>query len=245
MATCVWAALPGCLPACLPARSAGQNPSRGTAAGAAVQELLEQERRDKAVAQHAAVDVDDLLNDPDLEALHEQRVAELRAARETRAAMTRVGHGAVTDLAEGDFLTAVTQTKRVVAHFQHRDFPRCAIMDKHLQLLAPKYFETRFVRLHAPDAPFFVAKLNVQVLPCVLCFVDGIALDRVVGFDELGAKDDFATDALEARLAAAGALGKPSVDPDAAGDEPEQRRVNVRKGFINAADGDEDSDFGD
>jgi len=29
------------------------------------------------------------------------------------------------------------------------------------------------------------------VLPTIIIFVDGVALDRVVGFDELGARDDF------------------------------------------------------
>ena len=47
---------------------------------------------------------------------------------------------------------------------------------------------------HTQDSPFFVDKLNVRVLPCVVMFVDGVAVDRVVGFDTLGAKDDFPTE---------------------------------------------------
>jgi len=53
-----------------------------------------------------------------------------------------------------------------------------------------------------------VEKLNVRTLPCVLCFVDGVAVDRVVGFAELGGKDDFPTAKLEARLIQAGVLKK-------------------------------------
>lgn len=45
------------------------------------------------------------------------------------------------------------------------------------------------------DAPFFTVKLNVKVLPCVIMFSTGVAVDRVAGFDEFGAKDDFSTDA--------------------------------------------------
>ena len=45
------------------------------------------------------------------------------------------------------------------------------------------------------DAPFFTVKLNIKVLPCVLMFSTGVAVDRVAGFDDYGAKDDFTTDA--------------------------------------------------
>ena len=45
----------------------------------------------------------------------------------------------------------------------------------------------------AQAAPFFVEKLQVRTLPCIVAFVGGIAVDRVVGFAELGGKDDFPT----------------------------------------------------
>ena len=43
------------------------------------------------------------------------------------------------------------------------------------------------------DSPFFVEKLQVRVLPCVVMFVGGVAVDRIVGFEPLGATDDFPT----------------------------------------------------
>jgi len=85
------------------------------------------------------------------------------------------------------------------------------ILDKHLAVLAPRYFETKFMKIHAPDAPFFCHKLKVQVLPCVIMFRNGVAFDRLVGFEELGfGKDDFKTAHLEMRLGVTGAAGLPS-----------------------------------
>ena len=52
----------------------------------------------------------------------------------------------------GDFLEAVTQTDNVVCHYFHRDFERCKLLDKHLSILARKYFDTRFIKLSAPVA---------------------------------------------------------------------------------------------
>lgn len=54
------------------------------------------------------------------------------------------------------------------------------------------------------NAPFFVAKLcrvlsfsGHSVLFKSLFFSKGIAMDRLVGFQDLGAKDDFTTKKLE------------------------------------------------
>lgn len=63
--------------------------------------------------------------------------------------------------------------------------------------------------MNVDNAPFLVTKLKVQVLPCVIAFVDGVGADRVVGFEGLarsGSVDDFRTKDLEARLLAAGVL---------------------------------------
>ncbi|KAL5654478.1 hypothetical protein ACJX0J_014894, partial [Zea mays] len=42
--------------------------------------------------------------------------------------------------------------------------------DKHLKTLAPVYVGTKFVKLDAENAPFFVAKLAIKILPCVILF---------------------------------------------------------------------------
>jgi hypothetical protein len=44
----------------------------------------------------------------------------------------------------------VTKAELVVVHFFPRDFERCKIKDKHLAILARRYFATRFVKLSAP-----------------------------------------------------------------------------------------------
>jgi thioredoxin-like negative regulator of GroEL len=210
-----------------------------------LQELLEKERQDKKGVEYSKVDVDDLLDDPELAKIHEQRLSQIQSEREKRQKMSHKGHGDLTDITEGDFLEVMTKTELVVCHFFHRDFERCKIMDKHLKILAAKYFTTRFCRISAPDTPFFVAKLSVQLLPCVIFFVNGVAVDRVIGFDELGAKDDFPTEMLEARILACGVIRVQKVYE---AEEPEQKMNTVRKGLasrgmIEPGDNDEDSDF--
>ena len=65
-----------------------------------------------------------------------------------------------------------------------------------------------------------VERLEVKVLPCVICFVHGVTKDRyvciyvtrlivsnsirLIGFEELGNDDSFTTSALELRLSQSG-----------------------------------------
>lgn len=77
------------------------------------------------------------------------------------------------------------------------------------KILAPKHFDTRFLRINVEYAPFLVTKLKIQVLPCVLAFVDGVSTDRIIGFEGLGySEDTFTTRDLETRLLATGVLDR-------------------------------------
>eukprot|EP00887_Chlorella_sp_A99_P000034 scaffold16.g34.t1 len=209
-------------------------------------EMLAGQAAAAARPSHAEVDIDELLDDPELERLHAERLAQLQAEVEKRAKMQQRGHGSYEEVAEGDFLEAVTKTPRVVAHFFHPDFERCRIMDRHLAELAKKYFGTRFIRISAPDASFFVEKLQIRMLPCVVMFIDGVAKDRVVGFEALGGKDDFPTAALERKLLAAGVVLPPPPRADDSDDEAAAaaRRTVYRGGAMaGQTESDEDSDF--
>jgi thioredoxin-like negative regulator of GroEL len=79
-------------------------------------------------------------------------------------------------------------------------------MNTHLEPLAHKYLPVKFARMDAEKAPFFVSKLQIVVLPTVVLFRDGVAVDRIVGFEELAGGDDFTTAELEKRLKAKGVL---------------------------------------
>ena len=46
------------------------------------------------------------------------------------------------------------------------------------QVIAGRHFSTKFIRINVKVAPFFVEKLKVQMLPCIIVFVNGISVDR-------------------------------------------------------------------
>lgn len=57
--------------------------------------------------------------------------------------------------------------------------------------------------------------MKVQVLPCVVAFIKGTAVDRIIGFEGLGLSgDDFSVRDLELRLLKAGVLTRAKVVGD-------------------------------
>ncbi|KAH1260306.1 Thioredoxin domain-containing protein PLP3B [Glycine max] len=191
-------------------------------------ELLAQEKTQGSSSVHEEVDLDELMDDPELEKLHADRIAALK----------KKGHGEFREVTEGDFLGEVTGSEKVICHFYHREFYRCKIMDKHLKSLAPMHIDTKFIKLDAENAPFFVTKLAIKTLPCVLLFRQGVAVDRLVGFQDVGGKDDFTTRTLEALLIKKGIIEEKKAEDDEDDEYIDSTRRVVRSSTIAGSDSD-------
>ena len=70
------------------------------------------------------------------------------------------------------------------------------------------------------------------MLPTIVCFIDGVAVDRVVGFQDVGNRDDFPEIALTRRLIKSGAIK--------ALNKEEEGRINVRRNVEDDDDGEDD-----
>ena len=57
----------------------------------------------------------------------------------------------------------MVSSRKVVCHFYHTEFARCAVIDHHIQKLVQRHVETKFVKINADKAPFFVAKVILQL----------------------------------------------------------------------------------
>ncbi|PGG98991.1 hypothetical protein GX51_06488 [Blastomyces parvus] len=155
-------------------------------------------------------------------------------------------------------LDFTTRHPRCVIHFSHPDFARCAVMDKHIHALASLHHEARFATADVRTIPFVVEKLKVKVLPCVIGFVDGVGVERIVGFEGLGyggtldADEEFRTGELERRLLARGCLVKRRIgegdevgsDVDGEGEEEVRRKKGQRgiRGGLRSGKGMDDGD---
>ena len=82
-------------------------------------------------------------------------------------------------------------------------------MDKHLRIVAEAHPETRIVKLNSQKAPFFVGKLQIQTLPTLVCFKEGVTIGKIVGFEGLAAADkpdEFPTYRLARKMCEIGVL---------------------------------------
>lgn len=89
--------------------------------------------------------------------------------------------------------------------------------------------------MNVENAPFLITRLKIQVLPCVLAFVDGVSVDRIIGFEGLGYSTDTITPKdVEARLLQAGVLTRAKVLGN--------RNTNMRLSRSKEHNGSEDDD---
>lgn len=159
----------------------------------------------QAAAEDSDSDDDDFLlegADAELEKIRAARLKQMKKIQEQK----KFGFGDYREIIEPEFLKQVTSYKKVVCHFYHDEFQSCKIMDKHLKRICALYPSVKFIKLNAVKAPFMTAKLAIKTLPTLVLFDDGVAVDRICGFAELGGGEDFKSRFLEMRLMAGGVL---------------------------------------
>ena len=161
-------------------------------------------------------------DDAILQGLRAQRMKEMKQQQKEEIENAMKGHGTYSEISEDQFLPTVTKTKYCIVHFFHKDFERCKIVDHHLSQIVHKHKEALIVKIDAEKCPFFVTKLQVQMLPSIISFIDGIAVDRIIGFEELGGTDDFPTLIMIRRLIAGGCLE--------AKNDQEAGKIKINKG---------------
>ncbi|CAF0868900.1 unnamed protein product [Brachionus calyciflorus] len=188
------------------------------------------------------VDEDNILEDleNDIPAhIREARINELIMKNREIQMRQETSQNSYKELSEEEFLKLTTNAKKCIVHFFHDDFTRCEIMHKHLKTLAQKYTELQFSKVNVEKAKFFVNKLKIQVLPAVMCFVDGVLKHKIIGFEQFGSSDNFPTRVLEKHLLKLGMIKKKEEDSE---NEEEERKFTKSKIRTKNNDSDDDSD---
>lgn len=98
------------------------------------------------------------------------------------------------------------KSPNIVVHFYRDSTERCKIVDKHLKILSTKHIEAKFCKVNAEKSPFLTQRLRIKVIPTIALIKDNKTKDYIVGFDDLGGRDDFTTEMMEWRIAQSGAI---------------------------------------
>ena len=149
----------------------------------------------------------DNMQEDDLEELRRKRLDQLKTAAKKQRDLQEIGHGDYTELmSEKEFFEAAKRSKHLVCHFYRPSTWRCAIIDKHFEVLARNHIECRFIKINIEKSPYLAEKLRIMMLPTVMIINEGKTEHSIIGFDEFGGKDDFETDDVETVLSNWGAL---------------------------------------
>lgn len=175
---------------------------------AAIENAMEQQLLHAANVMEQQVDAEiqkmEQMDDDDFESLRRKRMDTIKKAQAQKQDWLATGHGKYYEIAnEKEFFDECKKSKQVVCHFYRDSTFRCKIIDKHLAILAPKHLETKFIKINVEKCPFLVERLRIVVLPTLCIAKDGKTTDYIVGFDDLGGKDDFPTEMIEWRLGVA------------------------------------------
>lgn len=154
-------------------------------------------------------------NDSELEVLRERRLAQMKKAQLQKQKWRSIGHGSYTSIGDGqhgadtakEFFDATKESSRMVVHFHRPSTRICDVFHSHLEKLAEKHLETRFVKINVDQcaedgasgsgASYLVEKLGIVVMPTIVIIKDRKAVHHIRGFSELGDTEDFSTEALE------------------------------------------------
>jgi len=148
-------------------------------------------------------------DDKELARIQAKRKDQLKSQWKKKQQEMAQGAGRYEEMNERDMLKLASKGTNLIVHFYASGIDLGKIVDEHMRKIAPKHTEARFVTLDARKSPFLVNKWKVRTLPTICCIRKGYLVDKVIGFDELGGKEDFPTLALVRRLAKSGAIKDP------------------------------------
>lgn len=194
----------------------------------------------------------DNLDADDIDEIRRKRIQQLKNQAGKREEWIAKGHGKYDEIAEEkEFFEEAKNHERIVCHFYRDSTMRCKIVDKHLQILAPKHLEAKFLRINAEKAMFLCQRLKVKVLPTIVLISDGKTKDFIVGFDDLGGIDDFPTEMLEWRLGVSEIIDYKGERPTLKGEEKtgvlkfakRKEKKTIRGGGYEDDDDDDDDEY--
>jgi hypothetical protein len=140
----------------------------------------------------------DNMDEDDMEELRRKRLEVMKENAIRHAQLRQTGHGQYTEIfSEKEFFEIAKKSKHVVCHFYRPSTWRCAIIDKHFTTLAERHVECRFIKINIEKSPYLAEKLRIVMLPTLMLVNHGRTEHSIIGFDEMGGKDDFETEDLE------------------------------------------------
>jgi len=146
----------------------------------------------------AEIDKADNLDEDDLQRIKAQRIEEMKRKAEAQQANRANGHGQLMKISDQqEFFGAAKQSARLVVIFTRNSNKYGKAMLEHMELLASKHLEARFLWCDAENAPFLTDRLNIYMLPTIVCVKDNKVHKQHNGLNEIDGTGKYSSGTLE------------------------------------------------
>jgi|EP00505_MAST-04D_sp_SCG-Rhode-Island_P003882 hypothetical protein len=186
----------------------------------------------------------DNLDEDTLERMREARKRRMQKQADERHKLKQKGHGTYTEISgDKEFFAALKDCPAAAIHFYRSGNERCDIMDKHMNILARKYIEAKFLKINAEKCQYVCQKLNIWCLPSVVLVKGGKTEYTLVGFNDMRCEDDFKTEEMAYVLGNKGIIDYKGPDPEELGEQGGAKRgieKHQKRSFRQRDDSDSD-----
>ena len=146
----------------------------------------------------AEIDKMENLGEEDFARIRRKRLEEMKALALEKETWRRNDHGILTTVSDQkEFFDVCKKSKNVVVLFYRSANKWCDVLSSHMQVLAEKHMEAKFIKVDAENSPFLVERLNIWMMPTIVCCKEGKVHRQFNGLDEIDPTGKFETASLE------------------------------------------------
>merc|ERR1719310_1773728 len=133
------------------------------------------------------------------------------------------GHGKLTKINDQqEFFAAAKKSNRMVCIFTRNSNKYGKAMLEHCELLSQRHLEARFIWVDAENAPFLTDRLNIYMLPTIVCIKDNKVDKQHNGLNEIDGSGRYSSGTLEYLLHIDGMLDEAPLYDQELRDEEEE-----------------------
>lgn len=180
-------------------------------AGMGQQEMVDMALAQTLLSVESAVDAElektANLDEDDYARIRNNRMAEMRRKKEEDEMNKFHGHGTLTKINDQqEFFAAAKKSNKMIAIFTRNSNQYGKAMLEHCELLSQRHLEARFIWVDAENAPFLTDRLNIYMLPTVVCINDNKVQTQHNGLNEIDGSGRYTSGMLEYLLQCDGML---------------------------------------
>jgi len=171
------------------------------------QEMIDTMLAQTLMSVEAAVDAElekaSNLDDDDYAKIRAKRLQEMQRKKQEAEMNKFNGHGKLDKISDQqEFFAAAKNSERLVCIFTRNSNKYGKQMLEHAELLSAKHLEARFVWVDAENAPFLTDRLNIYMLPTIVCVKDNKVHKQHNGLNEIDGQGRYTSGMLEFLLQA-------------------------------------------